>query len=147
MAASTGSGKTLAYALPTVQYLKSEEEVGYQRQPLRPRALVLVPTRELAQQVLQSFKQLGHHSKISCSAVVGGEDYASQKSAVSLCLVYFTLFCFIFYFDSISHYFAFSCVVQILFSHLFNSLSVTILMIVETNNGCSCCISWSIDAT
>jgi ATP-dependent RNA helicase RhlE len=83
MAASTGSGKTLAYSLPTVQYLVGEELVGYKRLPQRPRCLVLVPTRELAKQVLQSIKHLGHYSKVSSSAIFGGEEYATQKKMVN----------------------------------------------------------------
>ena len=52
MAASTGSGKTLAYSLPVIQSLKQQEEEGYTRATKRPRCLILVPTRELARQVL-----------------------------------------------------------------------------------------------
>ena len=52
MAASTGSGKTLAYTLPVIQSLLLHEGNGYVRQDKRPRCLVLVPTRELARQVL-----------------------------------------------------------------------------------------------
>lgn len=83
MAASTGSGKTLAYTLPTIQNLHAEEILGYNRLPQRPRALILVPTRELARQVLQAIKQIGHVSKVSSCAVVGGEQYALQKTGVS----------------------------------------------------------------
>ena len=83
MAASTGSGKTLAYSLPTIQNLHAEEILGYNRLPQRPRALILVPTRELARQVLQAIKQIGHVSKVSSCAVVGGEQYALQKTGVS----------------------------------------------------------------
>ena len=50
-AASTGSGKTLAYVLPAIQTLTAHELAGYKRQIKRPRCLILVPTRELAQQV------------------------------------------------------------------------------------------------
>ena len=42
--AKTGSGKTLAFGLPVLERVKSAE-------PRRPRALILVPTRELAVQV------------------------------------------------------------------------------------------------
>lgn len=83
MAASTGSGKTLAYSLPAIQALHNEELLGYKRLPKRPRCIVLVPTRELAQQVLQSVKQIGHFSKVSSVAVVGGEDYGVQRKLVS----------------------------------------------------------------
>lgn len=84
MAASTGSGKTLAYALPTIQSLQTQESAGYHRTTKRPRCLVLVPTRELARQVLSSVKSMGHFSKVSSTGVVGGEDYAKQKKSVRL---------------------------------------------------------------
>ncbi|KAJ1415827.1 P-loop containing nucleoside triphosphate hydrolase protein [Ochromonadaceae sp. CCMP2298] len=79
MAAATGSGKTLAFMLPAIQSLTQQEADGYTRRPRRPRCLVLVPTRELARQVLQSAKQVSHYSKISSTAVLGGEQYGTQK--------------------------------------------------------------------
>jgi superfamily II DNA/RNA helicase len=82
LAASTGSGKTLAYILPCMQNMRLEEQSGYVRTPKRPRCLVLVPTRELARQVLQTVKQIGHHSKVASTAVLGGEQYAMQKKEV-----------------------------------------------------------------
>lgn len=82
MAASTGSGKTLAYMLPCMQELRIEEEQGYARRPKRPRCIVLVPTRELARQVLHSVKQIGHYSKVASTAVLGGEQYGEQTKQV-----------------------------------------------------------------
>lgn len=82
MAASTGSGKTLAFSLPAIQNLNIQEQLGYQRTAKRPRCLILVPTRELSRQVLDSIKQVGHYSKVSSAAIMGGEDYAIQKRAV-----------------------------------------------------------------
>jgi len=49
LAAQTGTGKTLAYSLPIIHRLK-QDELGAETQltlPNRPRALVLVPSREL----------------------------------------------------------------------------------------------------
>lgn len=79
IAATTGSGKTLSYVLPTIQSLCFAEDQGYVRKKCRPRVIVLVPTRELAQQVLQTFKSLSHYAKISSCAVFGGEQYQIQK--------------------------------------------------------------------
>ena len=79
MAASTGSGKTLAFILPALQKLSSQEQQGYTRLIRRPRCLVLVPTRELARQVLGCVKSLSHFSKISSCAILGGEQYGIQK--------------------------------------------------------------------
>lgn len=50
--ATAGSGKTLAYLLPVIERLKRDElERMVVARPGRPRAIVLVPTRELAHQV------------------------------------------------------------------------------------------------
>lgn len=92
MAASTGSGKTLAYTLPCIQELSVHERQGYVRRPKRPRVLVLVPTRELARQVLDSVKMIGHYSKVASTAVLGGEQYGLQKIQVRGFFVYSALF-------------------------------------------------------
>jgi ATP-dependent RNA helicase RhlE len=55
--AQTGSGKTAAYALPALQHLAQQTLLS----PRRCLVLVLVPTRELAMQVGETFKTLGHH--------------------------------------------------------------------------------------
>jgi superfamily II DNA/RNA helicase len=89
MAASTGSGKTLAYMLPCLQSMHIHEQDGYVRKPKRPRCLVLVPTRELARQVLDCVKQIGHYSKVSSTAVLGGEQYGTQKKQVSVTHCYY----------------------------------------------------------
>ncbi len=54
----TGSGKTLAFLLPVLQLLTTEE-IGVQ-------VLILVPTRELAIQIEQVFKQMSSGFKINC---------------------------------------------------------------------------------
>ncbi|CAN0121971.1 unnamed protein product [Ectocarpus sp. 4 AP-2014] len=87
-AASTGSGKTLAYLMPLIQQLKVEEaqaEEGGEsiRQTKRPRAIVLVPTRELAVQVLEVAKRLSRSCKFSSCGVVGGEDYGKQRQRLA----------------------------------------------------------------
>lgn len=52
LAAQTGSGKTLAYLLPLVHLLKSMEgQEGMERRGKRPKILILVPTKELVEQV------------------------------------------------------------------------------------------------
>lgn len=78
--ASTGSGKTLAYLLPIMQELKWQEAVeGKERQTCRPRALILVPTRELVTQVLEVIKSLSHVIKLSSCGLHGGEDFGVQR--------------------------------------------------------------------
>jgi len=67
-AAQTGSGKTAAFALPILQRL-----MGVRPGPARTvRALVMVPTRELAAQVARSVRAYGAHLPLECTAVFGG---------------------------------------------------------------------------
>lgn len=49
------------------------------RKTQRPRAVVLVPTRELAVQVLEVAKRLSRSCKFSSCGVIGGEEYGKQK--------------------------------------------------------------------
>lgn len=68
-AAQTGTGKTAAFALPLLHKLAADEgKVGSNC----IRALVLVPTRELAEQVNASFRQYGEHLGVSTYAAYGG---------------------------------------------------------------------------
>uniref|UniRef100_UPI00260DF46A DEAD/DEAH box helicase n=1 Tax=Pseudomonas sp. TaxID=306 RepID=UPI00260DF46A len=68
-AAQTGTGKTAGFALPLLQRLMME---GPQVASNSVRALVLVPTRELAEQVQQSFLTYGQHLPLRSYAVYGG---------------------------------------------------------------------------
>lgn len=69
----TGSGKTLAYALPVLHMLKSLEENG---EPVTaegtPRAIVMVPTRELGEQVSKVFKTMTHDTRLRVRPALGG---------------------------------------------------------------------------
>lgn len=79
VAAETGSGKTLAYLLPTIDMLKSDEKKKgtVKRRLDHPRAIVLVPTRELVSQVVKSCKALSHVTKFR-SVGLGGRTPRSQ---------------------------------------------------------------------
>ncbi len=68
-AAQTGTGKTAAFALPLLQRLAME---GDQAAPNHVRCLVLVPTRELADQVYQSFHSYGFHLPLRSAVAYGG---------------------------------------------------------------------------
>ncbi len=73
--APTGSGKTLAFGLPLVMKATGSK-------PGRPRALVLVPTRELAEQVKEVLASLmGSRSK-RIVALYGGTSYGPQRQAL-----------------------------------------------------------------
>jgi ATP-dependent RNA helicase RhlE len=68
-AAQTGTGKTAAFALPLLQRLAME---GDQAAPNHVRCLVLVPTRELADQVYQSFHTYGFNLPLRSAVAYGG---------------------------------------------------------------------------
>ena len=69
--AKTGSGKTLAFGLPVLQLVKTAES-------RQPRALILVPTRELATQVSEELAPVGKARDIRVDAVYGGADIEVQ---------------------------------------------------------------------
>jgi ATP-dependent RNA helicase RhlE len=79
-AAQTGTGKTAAFALPLLQ--RMSEEVPSPRGPRAPRLLVLVPTRELAAQVGQSFDDFGRHLNQRTLLVFGGVSARPQIDAL-----------------------------------------------------------------
>ena len=80
-AAQTGTGKTAAFALPILQRLHATQPAP--RGPRAPRALVLVPTRELAAQVAESFKDLGKHLRQRGVLVYGGVSPKPQVKALA----------------------------------------------------------------
>ncbi|KAL9557506.1 hypothetical protein MBANPS3_001360 [Mucor bainieri] len=83
VAAETGSGKTLSYLLPAIDMLKADEKTkGLVKRRLdHPRAVVLVPTRELVSQVVKSCKGLSHVTKFRAVGL-GGRTPRSQVSEV-----------------------------------------------------------------
>ena len=82
--AQTGTGKTAAFALPMIErLLVSGPSAGPKRgAPGRPRALVLVPTRELAMQVQESFRDYGRQLGLVSAAVFGGVGIQPQIQAL-----------------------------------------------------------------
>ncbi|WP_439653128.1 DEAD/DEAH box helicase [Raoultibacter phocaeensis] len=71
-AATTGTGKTAAFALPLI------ERIGHAKRPGSPRALVVSPTRELAQQIDAACTELAKGSGHRMLTVVGGVPYKGQ---------------------------------------------------------------------
>ncbi|MGV3522892.1 MAG: DEAD/DEAH box helicase [Candidatus Sericytochromatia bacterium] len=72
--AQTGTGKTAAFALPILQ--------GIQSQGRQPQALIITPTRELAEQIDQNIKAYARYLKIRCQSVYGGVKAGPQESAL-----------------------------------------------------------------
>ncbi len=77
-AAQTGTGKTAAFALPLLHRLLKHENTSTSpaRHPVR--ALVLLPTRELADQVAQAIKAYAKHTQLRTTVVFGGMDMKPQ---------------------------------------------------------------------
>ncbi len=68
--AQTGTGKTFAFALPVLQKIDHSSE--------KVQALILAPTRELAQQVELEIKKLTLHQKVKSICLFGGTDFEPQ---------------------------------------------------------------------
>ncbi|HJV09152.1 MAG TPA: DEAD/DEAH box helicase, partial [Acidimicrobiales bacterium] len=73
--AQTGSGKTLAFGLPVIMRLT-------EARPNRPKALILVPTRELAHQVQEVLTPLAESRGLRLSAIYGGAPMDRQVKAL-----------------------------------------------------------------
>ncbi|MDP2314704.1 MAG: DEAD/DEAH box helicase [Pseudomonadota bacterium] len=82
--AETGSGKTLTYVLPILDRLKRMEDDGNKVEDERePRALVIVPTRELGEQVALVFKSLTHETRLRVRTVLGGQKLRQNRETVA----------------------------------------------------------------
>ncbi len=74
--AETGTGKTAAFLLPLLQKLIQSPGTNL------PRALVVLPTRELALQVAEQATQLSHGLKLHVAVIYGGVKYKPQEDAL-----------------------------------------------------------------
>ncbi|MEV4558147.1 DEAD/DEAH box helicase [Kitasatospora sp. NPDC049285] len=74
----TGSGKTLAFGLAVLA-----RTAGQRAEPRQPLALVLVPTRELAQQVTEALSSFAHAVHLRMATVVGGMSIGRQAQALN----------------------------------------------------------------
>ncbi|NIY86384.1 DEAD/DEAH box helicase [Vibrio campbellii] len=72
-AAQTGTGKTAAFGLPIIQSVQQKKRNG------APQALILVPTRELAQQVMDNLTQYAANTDLKIVCVYGGTSIGVQK--------------------------------------------------------------------
>ncbi len=73
--APTGSGKTLAFGLPLLSRTTEAE-------PRRPTALILTPTRELAEQIYKVLDPLAYELRLYVEAIYGGVSYTKQFKAL-----------------------------------------------------------------
>jgi ATP-dependent RNA helicase RhlE len=70
--AETGTGKTAAFLLPTIQRMAERPRPGV-------RVLVLAPTRELASQIVESYRQLAPKGSPRCALLIGGTGMGRQN--------------------------------------------------------------------
>jgi len=75
--AQTGSGKTAAFVLPLLNRLLGD---GNSQQRVSIRALILLPTRELAQQTLKEVERFAQFTFLKAGLVTGGEDFKVQAA-------------------------------------------------------------------
>ncbi len=75
VSAETGSGKTLAFVLPMLHRLlvSTDTQTG-------TRALILVPTRELARQIFQQSLAVASYTQLTAGLIIGGESFSKQKA-------------------------------------------------------------------
>ncbi len=78
--AQTGTGKTAAFALPIIQLISNKK---HSRSRWGTRCLILTPTRELAAQILESFRTYGRHVRLKQTAVFGGVGQRPQVNSLS----------------------------------------------------------------
>src|SRR5690606_24466911 len=81
-AAQTGTGKTAGFSLPIIQRLLAHANTSASpaRHPVR--AVILTPTRELADQVADNVKAYSRHTPLRSAVIFGGVDMAPQTAAL-----------------------------------------------------------------
>ena len=80
-AAQTGTGKTLAYLLPIFD--RMVRHFGSKRPKKGPYALILAPTRELAQQITETATVIAQHTKFRTVTIIGGKKYSTQIDKIN----------------------------------------------------------------
>ncbi|WP_374027856.1 DEAD/DEAH box helicase [Bdellovibrio bacteriovorus] len=73
--AQTGTGKTAAFAIPIINMIHTEKS---SKRAIGIKCLILVPTRELAQQIGEVFNKLSKHTKVKPFALFGGVEQDAQ---------------------------------------------------------------------
>jgi len=80
-AAETGSGKTLAFLIPVLERLYCAQWTSLDGLG----ALIITPTRELALQIFDTFKKVGHLHDFSAGLIIGGKDLNFEKKRLDRC--------------------------------------------------------------
>jgi superfamily II DNA/RNA helicase len=81
--AQTGSGKTIAYALPLLHKLKTLENEGEAiSTESQPRAIVMVPSRDLGEQVAKVFKTFTHDTRLRVRSILGGTSFEMARKNI-----------------------------------------------------------------
>jgi ATP-dependent RNA helicase RhlE len=80
VSAQTGTGKTAAFALPILQLLFHQQDSSKSTKHIR--ALVISPTRELAVQIEEEFKDYGKYTNLKSTCVFGGTSIEAQKNVL-----------------------------------------------------------------
>jgi superfamily II DNA/RNA helicase len=73
--AQTGTGKTGAFVIPIIERVLQSNRDGV-------KALIITPTRELAQQIDEQIFAIGYHTGVSSATVIGGSDFSVQAKAL-----------------------------------------------------------------
>lgn len=82
--AETGSGKTLSYALPMLHLVKSLELKGLSvTEDSCPRGLVMVPSRDLGEQVAKVFKIFTHDTRLRVRMALGGTEFEQVRRNIN----------------------------------------------------------------
>ncbi|PWZ03702.1 putative U5 snRNP 100 kd protein [Testicularia cyperi] len=76
--AETGSGKTASFLIPMLSYISQLPKLDETTRSLGPFALILVPTRELAQQIETETNKFASRLGLTCVSIVGGRDVNDQ---------------------------------------------------------------------
>ncbi|MDX1444870.1 DEAD/DEAH box helicase [Lishizhenia sp.] len=74
--AQTGTGKTASFVIPTLELILQNKQSKYAKKSVH--TLVMVPTRELAKQIEEVYKDVAKHIKVKVAAIYGGVEQDQQ---------------------------------------------------------------------
>ena len=81
VSANTGTGKTAAFALPIIELLFDKQDAENSKRKIK--SLIVTPTRELAIQILENFKNYSKYTNLITTAVFGGVSLEPQKEILA----------------------------------------------------------------